>query len=212
VAAVVEGVTDRRDLTVHHPRWRDHVGTCVGLRPGDPPVQLDGPVIVDVALVVQDAAVAVVGVLVQAEVAKDHVVVAELLAQEPEGPLGDAVRIPRLGALGVLPVGDAEQHERDESFGGDLVRLLAKGLQRMLGLPRHRCDGRRFGDALLHEQWSDQVAGREVGLSDQRAERGGPAHPSRSALWERHGGMVARARDQAPPKARSRALISPSIV
>jgi hypothetical protein len=68
VAAAIEGITDRRDLTVHHPRWRDHVGSGVGLRPGDPPVQLEGPVIVDVALVVQDAAVAVVGVLVQAEV------------------------------------------------------------------------------------------------------------------------------------------------
>ena len=51
-------------------------------------------VVVDVAVVGQDAAVAVVGVLVQAQVGDQHVVVAVLLAQHRECALRDAVRVP----------------------------------------------------------------------------------------------------------------------
>ncbi len=70
VARVVERAADRRHLAVHHAAGADQVRAGLGLRDRDPPVALERRVVVDLAAVgVEHAAVAVVGVLVQAEVA-----------------------------------------------------------------------------------------------------------------------------------------------
>ena len=76
--ALVEGAPDLPDLSVHHAGGRHQVGPGVGLNQRDPAVQGEGPVVVHRAVVGQDPAVAVVGVLVQAEVGDQHVVVPEL--------------------------------------------------------------------------------------------------------------------------------------
>ena len=69
------------DLAVHHPGRGDDVGPGLGLGHGHLGVALEGQVVVDVAPVVEDAAVAVVGVLVEAQVGDEHHGVAELVAR-----------------------------------------------------------------------------------------------------------------------------------
>src|SRR4029453_9918678 len=56
-----------------------------------------------------------------------------------------------------------------------------QGLERVLGLSGHRGDRHGFGHAFLHEQGSDEVPRGEIGLADQRSERGCSAHPARPA-------------------------------
>ena len=151
------------DLAVHHAARPDQVRARLGLRDRDPPVALERRVVVDLAAVgVEHAAVAVVGVLVQAQVAHDDRVVAELVAQRADRPLRDAVGVPRLGAFGVLARRDPEQHERPHARRRRSRGLLAERLDRVLELAGHRRDRRRLGDALLHEQRRDQVGGVEA--------------------------------------------------
>ena len=68
------------------PRRGDDVGAGVGLGHRDLGVALERGVVVDLAAVVEHAAVAVVGVLVEAEVGDEHQLVAELVAQRRAGP------------------------------------------------------------------------------------------------------------------------------
>ena len=70
----------------------------LGLRDRDPPVPLERGVVVHVAVVGEHAAMAVIGVLVQAQVADHHVLVAELVVQRRERALRDPVRVPRLAS------------------------------------------------------------------------------------------------------------------
>ena len=94
VAGGVEGGADRRDLPIHHPARRGDVGAGVGLRPRRPRVELEGGVVVDVTVGTDDAAVAVVGVLVDAQVGDQHHLVSDLGPQVGERQLHDAVGIP----------------------------------------------------------------------------------------------------------------------
>ena len=55
---------------------------------------------------------AVVGVLVEAEVGDEHDLVADGVGERSERDLHDAVGVRRPAALGVLRQRDAEQHER----------------------------------------------------------------------------------------------------
>jgi hypothetical protein len=96
VSRLVERLADRRDLAVHHPARTDQVGASLGLRERDPPVPVERGVVVHAAVRREHAAVPVVGVLVEAEVRDDHVLVAELLPQHAQGLLRDAVRVPCL--------------------------------------------------------------------------------------------------------------------
>ena len=75
------------------PLGPDHMGARVGLRPRHLGVALQRRVVVDAAVGVQDAAVAVVGELVQAQVGHDDEVVADLGPHVADGDLQDAVRV-----------------------------------------------------------------------------------------------------------------------
>ena len=205
----VEHVADRGHLAVHHAARPDHVGPRLRLRDRDPPVPLERGVVVDVPVAVQHPAVAVVRVLVQAEVGDDDVLVTQLVPERPERALRDPVGVPGLGSLCVLALRNSEQHESADAARGDLCGLLAERLQRVLGLSRHGGDRDRFGDAFLHEQRRDQLTGSQVGLADQRAEGGGATHASGSLLREAHARMLARCRGV---NARSTAATRPSIV
>ena len=120
---------------------------------------------------------AVIRVLVQAQIAHHHGVVAELGAERGDRLLADARRVPGLGPLGVLAHRHPEQHERANAGLGDLDRLLAQRFERVLELAGHGGDGDRLVDAFLGEERRDQIAGVERGLSDQRSERGCPPEP-----------------------------------
>ena len=95
VPGAVERAADGCDLPVHHPARRGDVGAGFGLRDRSSLVDLEGGVVVDVAVGPDDAAVPVVGVLVDAQVGDEHHLVADLAAKVGEGELHDAGRIPR---------------------------------------------------------------------------------------------------------------------
>ncbi len=192
VAGGVEGPADGRDLAVHHPRGGHHVGAGVGLGHRHPGVTVEGGVVVDLAGGREQATVAVVGVLVEAEVGHHHQLVADLVADVVQGELGDAVGGPGLGALGVLAVGgrDAEEDDARDAEVGESPDLLAQRLSGVLDDPRHRWDGCRLGDTGPDEQGRHQVVDRQPGLGHQPAQGrrapqppqppGGKAHSPRS--------------------------------
>ena len=79
---------------------------------------------------------AVVGVLVQAEVGDEGHLRPELVPQSAEGDLHDPVLCPRPAALGVLARGDAEEHERRHAQAGQPAGLLDQRLDGVLDDPR----------------------------------------------------------------------------
>ena len=91
MTAFIERSADRRDLAVHHPRRRDHVGPCIRLRDGDARVALDRHVVVDVTGLGEDAAVAVIRVLVEAVVGHEDEPVTDFVAQVAQRDLHDTV-------------------------------------------------------------------------------------------------------------------------
>ncbi len=87
----VEGGPDRADLAVHHPRGRDEVGAGLGLGDGHLAVAQDRGVVVDPAVRIEDATVAVIRVLVKTAVGDEHELVADGVPQGAQGDLDDAV-------------------------------------------------------------------------------------------------------------------------
>ena len=87
VALLVELVADRADPAVHHVARRDRVGAGLGVGDRGFRQQLDGEVVVDLA-VADEAAVAVRGVLAEADVG-DHGQVRVGLLQRPDRHLHD---------------------------------------------------------------------------------------------------------------------------
>ena len=89
MALLVELVADRPDPAVHHVARRDRVGAGLGVGDRRFRQQLDGDVVVDLA-VADEAAVAVRGVLAEADVG-DHRQVGVGLLQRPHRHLHDAL-------------------------------------------------------------------------------------------------------------------------
>ena len=195
--------TDGGDLAVHHPGRGDDGRARVGLGDRHPPVQLDGRVVVDLAPRREDAAVAVVGVLVEAQVGDEHDVVAHLRDEVAQRDLHDAVGVPRLRALGVLRGRHAEEDDARDAQRGQLGDLLAQRLAGVLHDAGQRGDGLRLGDPLAHEQRGDEVVDGHPRLGDQPPQRGRPAQSPqpfhsilggcapgphrRPATWRSHG-------------------------
>ena len=125
---------------------------------------------------------AVVGVLVDAEVGHHDHVVADLGAEVGERELHDAVGVPRTGSLGVLGGGHAEEDDARHAEAGQLGDLLAQRLAGVLHDAGQAGDRLGFGDALAHEERRHQVVDAQPGLGHQPAERRGAtqaAGPSR---------------------------------
>ena len=78
-------------------------------------VELERGVVVDVAVGSDDAAVPVVGVLVDAEVGDQHQLVTDRGSEVAQGNLHDAVVGAGSAALGVLDGGDAEEDDRGDA-------------------------------------------------------------------------------------------------
>ena len=81
VALVVERRPDGCHLAVHHPRGSDNVGARFSLGQGNSAVNGQRRVVVDLAPRIEDAAMAMVGVLVETEVGHEDHLVTELMAQ-----------------------------------------------------------------------------------------------------------------------------------
>ena len=168
-ALVVERAADGPHAAVHHVAGRDQVGAGPGVRDGDAAEQRQRRVVGDRAVVVEHAAVAVVGVLAEADIGRDH----EARRGGPDGARRDlhgAVRIPRGRALGVLRRGQAEQDHAADAGGGGALRLGRRQVGRQVR------DAREGGDRLPatlagnDEHGEDQMLRFETGLAHEIAQ------------------------------------------
>ena len=189
------------------PAGRYHVGAGLGLRDRDPPVALERGVVVHLAVVGEHAAVAVVGVLVQAEVG-DHDVSSpsssrSALIARCAMPSGFHASDPSASLRAGTPNSMNAITPRD----GDLGASLRSDSSVCWNCPGIDAIGSGVGDALLHEQRGDQLPGSELGLADQRSERRRAPRPSGSLLGEAHAPrFYRRDRAQDPFQGRDQAL------
>ena len=126
------------DLAVHHPARRDHVGAGRGL--GDRDLRRSSSSVASLSTVPsarEQAAVAVVGVLVEAEVGDQHQLVAEVVAQLAQRHAG---RSPS-GSQAPEPVGVLGRGHAEEDDAGDAERRRAAWPRRR-AMPRCAGTGR----------------------------------------------------------------------
>ena len=102
VTVGIERAADRRHLSVHHAARCDDVRPGSRLGDGGLGIDAERRVVVDHAVLVDDAAVPVVGVLVDTEVGHHHDVVAEIGTQITQRDLHDTVGVVRAASDGVL--------------------------------------------------------------------------------------------------------------
>ena len=102
---------------------------------------------------------AVVGVLVQAQVGHEHGGVAHLGGQVPERELDDAGRVVGRRAAAVLDGGNAEQDQPADARVHRLGGGLPQAVPGVLDDAGHGADRLRLGDALLDEHGQHQVGG-----------------------------------------------------
>ena len=149
------------DLPVHHPAGRHDVRPGVGLGHRGPGVEHDGGVVVDLAGGGQHAAVAVVGVLVEAAVGHDDDLVADARCACPAARAGRC----RRGSRPPSPRGPSGLGTPKRMTAGTpsaassctSLRRLSRVCWTTLG---QRGDGLRLVDALPHEQRGDEVVRR----------------------------------------------------
>ena len=67
------------------------MSTCIGLRDGGGGVQLKGRIVVDIAVLIDDSTMPVVGVFVDTEIRNEHNIVADICPQLFKCDLSDAV-------------------------------------------------------------------------------------------------------------------------
>ena len=127
-------LADRTDAAVHHVARRDGVGARVDVRDRRPREEVERLVVHDLA-VAQDAAVAVRGVLAEADVG-DQDELRLLAPQRAECALDDPVVLPRARALLVLLLRDAEEEQGLDAEGRELPRLDARARPRTAGRSR----------------------------------------------------------------------------
>ena len=133
------------------------MGPCGGLSFGHFCISEQGGVVVDVAVAVENPAVAVVGELVQAQISHQNGAVAKLATQRAQCDVEDAVRVLGPGALRVLVRGDAVQHQPADSGLDRLDGRFAQRLLRVLDDARHRGDGNRLGGVLADEHREHEI-------------------------------------------------------
>jgi hypothetical protein len=186
VAGLVERQADRGDASVHHVARRDDVGAGIDVTECRADEQLDRLVVHHVS-VADDAAVAVVGVLAEADV-RHQDELRRRVAQRAEPALHDAVRIPGAAPLVVLRLRDPEQDHRLDAETGELLPLRGERLQRVALHRRELLVGERLR---RDEQREDHVVEVEPRLPHERAHAPARAQPPQPCRRERaHAGMV----------------------
>ena len=142
-------------------------------------------VVVDAAALVEHAAVAVVGVLVDAQVGDQHDVVADVAAQVGERQLDDAVGVvgaaaERRPCAPARRTGSTALTPRAASSATSLRRLSRV----CCTTPGSDAIGTGSVDALADEQRGDEVGGAHGGLGDEVTQRHRRAQAARSRDWE----------------------------
>ena len=126
-------------------------------------------VVVDLAVAADHAAVAVVGVLAEADVG-DHGQAGHLRLDRGDGLLHGAVGAPGAAALSVLVVGQAEQQHRGHAQFMKGARLFDGAVDGHAADAGHRLDRLAARLAEQHEERLDQVLGRKAGLAHEVAD------------------------------------------
>ena len=157
VTLAVQGGADRPHLAIHHAARRHDVRAGLGLGQRDAPVQLDGGVVLHLAIRPEYPAVAVVGVLVEAEVGHQDELIAHAIAQGAQGALDDAVGVVGLRPGRILRRRDAEEDQAGDAERHETLGLDDERVDRMLGLAGHGRDRRRPVDTLADEERGDQI-------------------------------------------------------
>ena len=130
---------------------------------------------------------AVVGVLVDAEVGDQHDLVAHLGAQVLRAraarcPSGSHAPEPSAS----LWAGTPKRMTAGHAEAGQLADLLAERLAGVLHDAREAGDRLRLVDALAHEQRGDEVVDADAGLGHEPAQGRRAAQPAEPALGEGH--------------------------
>ena len=133
------------------------------------------------ASLLEDAAVAVVGVLVDADVGHDDELGHGVL-HRGDRARHRAVRVVGARAGRVLRLRQAEEDDPAEPALLAAARLGGRRAHRELLDAGHRPDRARRVEHLVEEEREDQVGRRERRLADQGADRGGPPEASRSSV------------------------------
>ena len=175
--AASSACADHADLAVHHAAGAEQVGARVGLGHGHLRVDGEGGVVVDAAALVEHAAVAVVGELVEAGVGHDDGVVADLGPHVAQRHVEHAVGVDAGAAPRVATGGHAEEHQAADARRDRLRGRLAQRLAGVLHDAGHGRDRHRLVDALADEQGQHELAGPQVGLGDEPTHRGRGTQP-----------------------------------
>ena len=152
------------------------MGAGGGLGDRDPAVDLERGVVVDggvgvVGGAVEHAAVAVVGVLVDAQIGHQHHPIADLVGQISQAQLHNSLRVEGLRADGILGGRHSEQDHGADAEVGQLGDLGAQALAGVLHDARQRHDRLRFVDALADEQRGHEIGRRRARVSATRCRR-----------------------------------------
>ena len=172
--SAVETTADRADHAIHHTARGDQVRASLGMTNSLAGEQFERSVVVDIHAtrgIVDDAAVAVTGVLAKANIGNDQQVRRGLFGSR-DSRLHDAVLGVGVAAGGVLFVRDTEQNHAAQAKLGCLRNVLCKRIWRKLELPRHRVDRPPQVLAGADEEWEHEVGRPQLGLTDQLAHCG----------------------------------------
>ena len=161
-AVVVEPLAYRRYLPVHHRRGRYHVGAGRCLTDRHSRQKLQCGVVIHAA-VLDDAAVSVVGELVEADVG-DYKHFGRGLLDDADRFLHDAVGFIRLCAFGVFVGGQAKQQHGVYAERRDFAHFGYEVVQRELIHTGHRVDGVSHAASVRYEHGVDEIADRYARL------------------------------------------------
>ena len=180
MTALVEGAAHGADAAVHHVARGDDVGAGLGVGERDARQDLERRVVVDVVGAVgplaQDAAVTMVGVLVDADVGH-HDQPGGRVLHGAHGSRHGPVRVGAALAARVLLGGQPEEDHPAEAERASLARHLGRRAHRELVDPGHRRDRPRLAQRLGEEQRQDQVIRAHHGLAHQRSQGGRAPQP-----------------------------------
>ena len=116
-------------------------------------------------LAIEQAAVAVIGVLAEADVADDDEA-GVVSFDRSNCALDDPVGVVGVRPGWIFPLGNPEEDRRSDAEAAKFVNLLAQPVDRDLVDVRHRGDLGAHIDAVSHEERVDEVARIQLRLAD----------------------------------------------
>jgi len=142
--------------------------------------------IIENASVLDDPAMAMIGVFIDADISHDHQP-RHLVLHRFDSPLHDAVRIESRAPPTVFPIGNAEEDDGGNPQGRNLTGLFHQEINRKSELARHRGDLFSSILPLDDEQRVDEVRRGQARLPHHSAKALMLPQPSEPLYWKGHG-------------------------